>query len=49
MGKRKKKKTLRQSTHPIPPGRVEKSDKDYDRRKVREKTKEDVDQELEEE
>lgn len=46
---RRKKRSLRQSTHPIPPERVEESQKQYDRRRTREETKEEVKRELEEE
>ncbi|MFQ6673496.1 MAG: hypothetical protein ACE5GH_01770 [Fidelibacterota bacterium] len=58
IGKRKKKKSLpekrfkkslRQSTHPIPPEKVEESGKGYRRSQFRKKTGDEIDREMEKE
>ncbi|MFQ6674887.1 MAG: hypothetical protein ACE5LH_00935 [Fidelibacterota bacterium] len=41
-------KTLRQSTHPIPPGRVEESKVRYDRSRAREEAEDEIERETEE-
>ncbi|MFQ6616123.1 MAG: hypothetical protein ACE5HZ_05060 [Fidelibacterota bacterium] len=46
--KTKFRKSLRQSTHPIPPGHVEESKKGYDRSRSKRKAEEEIEKETHE-